>query len=504
MNKLKHASVCSGIGGAEIAAQWAGWENVFHCEKNPFGRKILDYYWPKSKSYEDLTTTDFRLWRGKVDVFTAGFPCQPFSTAGKRKGTEDDRHLWPHVIRAIREIQPRYIVGENVRGFTNWGGGLVFDQVLSDLEDEGYEILPFLLPACAVNAPHRRDRIWIVAFNSKFKSNGLHDTREGSGTRMEMERNIMDPSRRNEGADNDKSSGSDGATSYSNNQRRSDGFGEVSKENGEVPQRNQDSQSGNADKQVAPNTDHVNGNLSGLRAGEISQQQASRVFENNANTNNQRLEGSEIERDFGKEGAEWDEFITGPLRTKWQNFPTVSPIRSKYDGVSRIMARNLKSEIYATISERYTDKDLQEVREAFQSKEIQRKIGRLYKIHEPTLLFKVLQLCSPSCEEPKGVSIFCEKASEKIMRKLRKYGTFANSPQGRKLEKQFNTEFADSLPKLSHEIALVTMETERAAIAFNEWHRNESIKAYGNALVPQVMYEIFKVINQMESQIKTA
>jgi DNA (cytosine-5)-methyltransferase 1 len=91
--------------------------------------------------------------------------------AGKRKGKEDDRHLWPEMLRAIREISPRWVVGENVRGLTNWNGGVVFDEVQADLEAEGYEVLPFLLPACAVNAPHRRDRIWFVAY---CNSNGFN------------------------------------------------------------------------------------------------------------------------------------------------------------------------------------------------------------------------------------------------------------------------------------------------------------------------------------------
>ena len=160
---MRHGSLFSGIGGFDLAAEWMGWENVFHCEINPFGQKVLKYYWPNAISYEDIKQTDFTIHRGQIDVLSGGFPCQPFSTAGKRKGTEDDRHLWPEMLRAIREISPRYVVGENVRGFTNWNGGMVFDQVQADLEAEGYEVLPFLLPACAVNAPHRRDRIWIVA-----------------------------------------------------------------------------------------------------------------------------------------------------------------------------------------------------------------------------------------------------------------------------------------------------------------------------------------------------
>lgn len=168
---MRHGSLFSGIGGFDLAAEWCGWENVFHCEWNTFGQKVLKHHFPKSISYNDITKTDFTIHRGDIDIISGGFPCQPYSSAGKRLGKEDERHLWPEMLRAIREIQPSWVVGENVRGLTNWNGGLVFDEVQSDLEAEGYEVLPFLLPACAVNAPHRRDRIWFVAFNSQSSRN---------------------------------------------------------------------------------------------------------------------------------------------------------------------------------------------------------------------------------------------------------------------------------------------------------------------------------------------
>jgi DNA (cytosine-5)-methyltransferase 1 len=160
----------NGIGGFALAAHWMGWANIMHCEIDPFCNKVMNYHFPNSFQHEDIRTTDFTIWRGKLDLITGGFPCQPYSTAGKRKGKEDDRHLWPQMLRAIREIQPRYVVGENVRGLTNWNGGLVFDEVQADLETEGYEVLPVLLPACAVNAPHKRDRIWLVAHANSFSS----------------------------------------------------------------------------------------------------------------------------------------------------------------------------------------------------------------------------------------------------------------------------------------------------------------------------------------------
>jgi DNA (cytosine-5)-methyltransferase 1 len=163
---MNHGSLFSGIGGFDLAAEWMGWHNEFHCEWMPFPRKVLHHYWPNSKSYEDITKTDFTIHRGSIDILTGGFPCQPYSSAGKRLGKEDERHLWPHMLRAISEIKPTYVVGENVRGLTNWNGGMVFEEVCVDLESQGYEVQPILLPACAVGAPHRRDRIWFVASNT--------------------------------------------------------------------------------------------------------------------------------------------------------------------------------------------------------------------------------------------------------------------------------------------------------------------------------------------------
>lgn len=166
---MTHGSLFSGIGGFDLAAEWMGWENVFHCEWNPFGQRVLKHYWPNAKSYHDITKTDFTVHRGSIDILTGGFPCQPYSMAGKRLGKADERHLFPEMLRAIKEIQPRWIIGENVRGLVSWNGGMVFDEVYADLESQGYEVVSFLIPAVAVNAPHRRDRVWFVAY---AKGNG--------------------------------------------------------------------------------------------------------------------------------------------------------------------------------------------------------------------------------------------------------------------------------------------------------------------------------------------
>ena len=173
---MTHASLFSGIGGFDLAAEWMGWENLFHCEWNPFGQKVLKHHFPNSISYNDITKTDFSIHEGRIDILTGGFPCQPYSSAGERLGTADERHLFPEMLRAIKEIKPRWVIGENVRGLVSWGGGLVFHEVCSDLEREGYEVQPFLIPAAAKDAPHKRERIWFIAYSqlheNRYSNNG--------------------------------------------------------------------------------------------------------------------------------------------------------------------------------------------------------------------------------------------------------------------------------------------------------------------------------------------
>ena len=168
---MKHIGLFEGIGGFSLAARWMGWETIAWCEWNQFCQKVLNYHFPKAKQHGDITTTDFSIYRGQCDIVTGGFPCQPYSLAGKRLGKEDERHLWPHMLRAIREIKPYWVVGENVPGLINWNGGVVFNEVQTDLENEGYEVIPFVLPACGVDAPHKRDRVWFIAYSKSEQNN---------------------------------------------------------------------------------------------------------------------------------------------------------------------------------------------------------------------------------------------------------------------------------------------------------------------------------------------
>ncbi len=163
---MRHGSLFSGIGGFDLASEWMGWDNVFQVEIDDYCQKVLAKNFPNVKRYGDIK--EFKGQLGSVDILTGGFPCQPFSQAGKRKGKSDDRYLWPEYLRVIREIKPTYVVGENVAGLISMEDGKTLDGIFLDLEGEGYEIESFIIPACGVGAWHRRDRIWIIAYHSSI------------------------------------------------------------------------------------------------------------------------------------------------------------------------------------------------------------------------------------------------------------------------------------------------------------------------------------------------
>ena len=156
--RRKHIDLFSGIGGFALASNAAGFSTSVFCESDPYATRVLKRHWPTVPIIKDIREFDGTRWRG-ADLLTGGFPCQPFSQAGERRGEEDDRALWPEMFRVIKEARPDFVLAENVAGLIN----MALDDVLSQLEGEGYSTGTVVLPACSLNAPHRRDRVWILA-----------------------------------------------------------------------------------------------------------------------------------------------------------------------------------------------------------------------------------------------------------------------------------------------------------------------------------------------------
>lgn len=170
---MTHASLFSGIGGFDLAAQQAGYENVFQVEIDPWCCRVLEKNFPNVSQYKDITQFNATPYENKIDILTGGFPCQPFSIAGPRRGKRDNRYLWPQMLRIIKEIKPKFIIGENVPGIIN----LALDTVFTDLENIGYQTESFVIPACSQNAPHRRDRVWIIAYKNGVQNKCLRKSK---------------------------------------------------------------------------------------------------------------------------------------------------------------------------------------------------------------------------------------------------------------------------------------------------------------------------------------
>jgi DNA (cytosine-5)-methyltransferase 1 len=416
---MRHGSLFSGIGGFDLASEWMGWENVFHCEWNPFGQKVLNYYWPNSITYNDITKTDFTIHRGGIDIITGGFPCQPYSSAGKRLGKEDERHLWPEMLRAIREIQPTWVVGENVRGLTNWNGGLVFDEVQAELEAQGYQVTPFLLPACAVNAPHRRDRIWFIA--------------------------------------------------YSDNKRRSSGLGEVQKENGEVSKWDNNAESSNSNNGDASDSDS---------SSKESSRKSGSINSNWGNNNAEQKQWREsTEQHIGCNNVSSNASDSSSLRFCEHS--------SRKELFSETFGTQLRMD-----KQNASNSEFKGLQGCTDTGKVSSKEGTLGREGNKftTESSSVDKQSNDSDSKIKGLEGLRgeERRHTKLHRRQSRIENWQNFPTV--------SPICDGDDGFSNRLDSIT---------FPKW-RNESIKAGGNAIVPQVVYQIFKAIeqyNQLDKQL---
>lgn len=362
---MNHASLFSGIGGAEVAASMMGWQNLFHCEIQEFPRKVLDYWFPNSESYEDITKTDFTKWHGKVDVLTGGFPCQPFSLAGRRKGADDNRYLWPQMLRAIRQIHPTWVVGENVAGIktmvescqvTQMGrtdylfeenhlyreeSRFTLDKICADLEAEGYSVQPIVIPACAIGAPHRRDRVWIIAHTQcDGPSSQGHGNQRARAKKSKEGQDRPQPRSRRHG------SGTTPSYAHGTRQRRRKNKQEPFTECSRTPNLGT-----RRSKRLASHTlqhrshqvhqDHQSQFPDGARSNSLSGQWSSSHSYGNGSKTLQPGEGSErtgCKRDVQPEerstSPEWTDRLSRLQQSgRWRNFPTQSPVCRGNDGI---------------------------------------------------------------------------------------------------------------------------------------------------------------------------
>lgn len=447
MKPLRHIGLFEGIGGFSLAGHWAGWQTIAWCEWAAFPQKVLKHHFPNADQITDITNADFTIYRGKCDVLTGGFPCQPFSLAGSRKGADDHRYLWPHMLRAVQECRPTWVVGENVAGIasmafeprvvgvggqTDIEGETVFedveqlgvlDSICADFEREGYDVQTFLIPACATNAPHRRDRIWIVAHCA------TRNERKTVGRRNEQ-------------------TAFDGVTRYGS-------------------------------KELITNAKH-----NGLPT-----------------TEGRRSNGTDSQR-----CKEWPyctkqfEGVCKPTKLGGLQQPTANPCgsRSQTNYVMREPARKVKftgaysKNIFTTNPESGGRGSLPN----------ESQPPRPCQSSEPLECFCGMAVCRCNATNANGKRYEQCNASTEPSEQARQYSEtdFGTEPQR---WQNFPTQppICGGNDGISDELDISALFEEKKAIsktaqnAYNYW-RNESIKAYGNAIVPQVFYEIAKAINE--------
>lgn len=494
---MTHASLFSGIGGPEVAAEMLGWENAFHCEINPFGKAILEYWFPNSVSYEDITKTDFREWRGKIDVLTGGFPCQPFSYAGKRGGREDERYLWPQMLRAIDEARPTWVVGENVAGLatmveggvlshlgsetTLFGEGdeihgyllretFTIERICRDLERIGYSVQPMLIPAAAVGAPHRRDRIFIIAHVADSdRRDDLRGSGENERERAQEWLQERDSVRKPGESDKVRSAScEDVADSYG--ERREEPF---------KPGREEDyskTRTGMDDRTLRPRTDgassntdsgRLEGTSEGRREGAGDDALRSRgdiLQEYASNTANIRLSRTTYAGTKGKVRGEMDEERNNAIGGVSTTPASRGRFTSNTDGHRRReMDKHLQSEV-ANGPEPFSDGWERDASDA---------------------------ICKGLEGKDKSRS---REGGERVCLRRNAPG-HGWARDGRLLPENRWREFPTVSPVHRGNDGL-PFDVDNLTIPFAKW-RTESIKAYGNAIVPQVMYEIFRAIEEV-------
>ncbi len=433
-----HVDLFSGIGGFSLGLERAGFKTVVFCEQDKFCQKVLNKHWPEIPIEPDIKTFDGKKYAGAF-ILTGGFPCQPFSCAGKRRGKEDERALWPEMFRVIQEVRPTWIIGENVAGFIGMG----LDDSISDLEREGYSVQAFVLPACAVNAPHRRDRVWIIANSTSGRCfNGCGDREE---------RHFQDSSIR---------------TVEENKSERNRRLNRI---------KQTDSHAANTEKQ-------------GLEGwiGNIGGEADTRPRQSNSQNWNEPW--LEVAQRFCQLDARISNRLDGCLTLLETN------------GIMGFILM-LRRYHYATSKETRTREVLPILQEAFGEESVQRCFGRLSEVFEAQNLWCPVHGKIDGEREENEIGIpegGCE-VSRKSVREVRDGKEYRNPSQGRRLDKQCTCEFDDIVFELSSEIALGEWKrnSQKAEnILFNLWKKSRGERFLYEPL--PALYEIWRSITDQE------
>jgi len=517
---VKVGSLFSGIGGFDLGLERSGMEITWQVEIDPFCNKVLAKHWPNVKRYGDIkNVTNLE----PVDLICGGFPCQPYSCAGKRKGKDDDRALWPEMLRVVSEVKPRWIIGENVAGFIDMG----LDDCISDLENQGYEVQAFIIPACAVNAPHRRDRVWICAHSLMCE--------HGAGNRQIGETDGVRGINRAAlcaggivGADCHAADTTDTGSEGLRREREDTVFSNPH----------------------AADTDRLNGDDAGLDSGEVSQLKEAEVFGMQSTPDAPHsTEQRGFHTEFSGKNRAWDEpwieaasrlcGVSYGLPDRLVRYSLTMPVTNGIIGFILMLRRYH----YATSKETRAREVLPILQEAFGEESVQRCFGKLSEVfREEDLWCPVHGKVDGEREENKiGIPEGSCEVSRESVREMRNGKEYRNPSQRRRLDKQCTCEFDDIVFELSHEIALGEWQNnaEKAEnILFDLWessagtrflheplsalhevwrsvtdkeigsfrrhldkrnkNRVQKLKALGNAVVPQIVEIIGRVIMEIE------
>lgn len=470
-----HVDLFTGIGGFSLGLERAGFKTVVFCEQDKFCQKVLKKHWPGVPIEPDIKNFDGKKYAGAF-ILTGGFPCQPFSCAGKRRGKEDDRALWPEMFRVIQEVRPRWIIGENVAGFIGMG----LDESISDLEREGYSVQAFIIPACAVNAPHRRDRVWIVG-NSSGERLG-RGCENSSGIESGLCRK--------------------GFKQIKSDSHAADSHGNGLQEQGAEQQANRDRQL----DETSTDTESPK-----CKTSEYSRSRGNRITANNKDVSDAQgvgLQGS-FKTDGIKGQKSHDELLYG-RRGEWSEpwLEVASEFCGIYDGLSdwihRHYDRIISEEDYEITTQEDRAEGVQILRTAIQSEEIWGQVGRILQIPEKGILLTLLfYFQGESIKKGEQVES-TEVGNNKGLRNLWNNSGFKCSSQRFELHEQRGKELTSIMPELSFKTARIFAKITDYIICGESTMSNKDrvnrLKALGNAVVPQIPEIIGRAIMEIENE----